>query len=455
MAARANTDYPLLSRGSVGTAGRRVVPLGERPPLRVVDFNNTFSFSGGGVRTYHLEKLEHLGKRSDVEYTLVVPSDRDGVERRGRSRLMHLRAPRVPGAKNYRLLLNPFKLASVIEEIRPDLIEVGGPYVDPLLIRHAARKVDAVISGFWHTHYPTAYFEFYGNRISPSMGRLLRRAGWALARQTYDFYDATFAAADCIVDDLRQQGIERVIQCPLGTDTERFHPRNVDPELRRRVGASDRPLVFFPHRLLREKGIIEVVEAVPRIAEATGAVFAFAGIGPERPRVEQLCAERDDCHHLGFIDSMDELARWYATADLSYGLSAWETFGLSVVESMASGLPLVGADRGAARDWIERSGCGRTVPHGDTEALVEATVELLQRPDLKEIGMRGRRFAVEHFAWSRTFDRMVDHYRRLVEARRSGRSLDGFPYRLETGLLAATGERRERRAAGARLSRLA
>jgi len=402
-----------------------------KQPIRIVDFNNHFSFQGGGVRTYHLRKLAHLAEREDVSYSLLVPSDRDEIEHRGLARIVHLRAPRVPGNSAYRLVLNPFKLRAVLRRLRPHVVEVGGPYVDPFLIRLATRDLDTVVSGFWHTHYPSAYFEYYGNRVSTRVGRLLERAGWALARGTYDRYDATFAAADCVISDLRDQGIERVIQCPLGTDLDLFHPLRRDHELRRSIGAEGRPLLFFPHRLLAEKGVLELVEAVPAIAEQTGAVFVFAGVGPEYELVAELVRARGDCHYLGYLQSAQELARWYATSDLVFGLSAWETFGLSVVEAMASGTPVVGADRGATRDWIVRSGCGVTVRHGDTGALIAATVSILGRDNLEEIGRRGREFALRNFSWERTFERQLVHYRALVAARLAGSARDGYPYLLE------------------------
>jgi alpha-1,6-mannosyltransferase len=421
-------------------------------PLRIVDFNSMFSFSGGGIRTYHMRKLAYFAGRADVAYSMIAPSDHDGVEEHGHARLYHVKTPSLLRVRNYSIVIEPRKLLRLVDELQPDLIEAGAPYTDPLLARLIARQArrapgagagpGAVIVGFWHTHYPSAYLEFYGSRVSPGFGRALGRLGWKLARRTYGFFDATIAAADCIIEDLREAGISRVIQCPLGIDIEAFHPRHRDAGKRRQVGAEgdgkERPVVFFPHRLLAEKGIVQVVEAVPRIAEATNAVFVFAGTGPEQPRVEALCREREDCHFLGFVDGPGEMARWHASADVTFGLSAWETFGFSVLEAMASGVPLVAADRGAARDWVGRAGCGVLVPHGDTEALVRATIELLQRPDRAELGAAGRAFVAAHFSWEQTFERMLHYYRRLVEARRAGEQLAGFPFLLDTGGAAET-----------------
>ncbi|WP_428266326.1 glycosyltransferase [Haliangium sp.] len=406
-------------------------------PLRVLDFNSMFSFSGGGIRTYHLRKLAYFGDRADVAYHLAVPSDRDAVEVHGNARLHHLRTPALLEVRNYALTIAPRRLLALIDELSPDLIEAGGPYTDPLLARLIRRRYGGVLVGFWHTHYPDAYLGFYGQRLGAAVSRTLEAVGWRLARASYEVYDATIAAADCIIADLARAGIRRVIQCPLGIDSDRFCPDRADPALRRSVGADERPLVLFAHRFLPEKGIRELVAAVPRIAETTGAVFAFAGLGPELALVEALCRERADCHLLGFIDDVDELARWMASSDLAYGMSAWETFGFSVIEAMASGAPLVGADRGAARDWITRADCGLVVPHGDAEALARASVELLTRPDRDEVGQRGRDYVLAHFSWERALDRMLGFYRVLVDAHRTGVRVDEFPYLLDVTPAAA------------------
>ena len=398
-------------------------------PLRILDFNSMFSFSGGGIRTYHMRKLAYFKGRDDVHYHLAVPSDRNHVERHGNAHLHHIRTPPLLQVRNYALIINPRKLLATIDTVRPDLIEAGAPYTDPFIARAIRRHDRGVLTGFWHTHYPSAYLDFYGRRLTPAVGRTLERIGWRLARTAYSIYDAVIVAADCIVDDLLAAGITRIVQCPLGIDIETFHPRHADPTLRASVGASERPLVFFPHRFLAEKGICELVAAVPRIAAATGAIFVFAGHGPEIERVQNLCQTRPDCHHLGFLQTTEELASWFASSDMSFGLSAWETFGFSVIEAMASGLPLIGANRGASNDWITQARCGDTVLHGDADALAEATIALLKRPDRAQLGRNGRDFVVQNLTWDRAFDRMYSYHRWLIDAHRRGQPLTDFPYR--------------------------
>ena len=389
-----------------------------------------FSFHGGGIRTYHLRKLDYYAERDDAEYTLMVPSDHDEVEERGRAKLVQLRAPHMPGTTAYRHKLDPLGLREAFLEARPHLVEVGGAYVDPLLVRAAARGLGACQVGFWHTHYPEAYFAFYGRRVNPLLGEALRRIGWWYARRTYGAFDAVLAATDCIVDSLVQNGMRRVAQCPLGVDTELFNPAHRDEALRQSYGAAGGvPLVFFPHRLLREKGIFELVEAIPRILAERPAVFVLAGTGPGEPAVRELAARYSEVHYIGYLETPQEMARHYASSDLVLALSPFETFGLSIVEAMASGAPLVGPSGGAGQEFLRRAQAGMEARYGDSGALVEATLGLLGRPDLRELGLRGHRYVTEHFRWDRVFGRQLALYRRLLAHRRGEAPIVDWPLR--------------------------
>jgi len=395
----------------------------------VVDFNNMFSFQGGGIRTYHERKLRALGARDDVDYTLVVPSDRDASEAVHGSTLRHLYASAVPFTAGYRHRLDPRGLRELFGSLAPDVVEVGGCYVDPLLMRWATRGMDLTLLGFWHTDYPTAYFRYYGAKASEGLGDVLERVGWWYARQTYGALDAVIAVGDCVVENLVAHGVPRVMQCPLGVDTEGFHPQHRSAELRARYGAEERPLIFFPHRLIREKGIFELVQAAPGIRARTGAVMVFAGDGPGRPKVEALARAHEDLHYVGYLTGREEMARHLASADLVFALSPYETFGFSIVEAMASGVPLVGPGGGAGRDWIQRAGCGVTIAQGDARILEDATVALARRPDRAELGRRGRRFVEANLSWDHVFERQLELYRRAVDHRRGRRSIGQWPLR--------------------------
>src|SRR4029079_11744601 len=97
-----------------------------------------------------------------------------------------------------------------------------------------------------------------------------------------------------------------------------------------------------------------------------GAKLALLGEGPLRETIAAL----DDPRIImpGYIRSRSELAQWLASADIYVSAMADETFGISIVEAQASGLPVVGVAAGAMLDRVPES-VGRLGPVSDAEAM--------------------------------------------------------------------------------------
>ena len=149
-----------------------------------------------------------------------------------------------------------------------------------------------MVTGFWHADYPNTYIKRWLTPISPRLAQVVERMAWWYVRQTDGRYDATFAAANCVVENLWQQGIPRLLQTPLGVDLEQFHPCHRDASLRQQVGAdAHRSVLFFPHRLQEEKGLSTLVEAFPRIYQAYRPVLVFAGDGPRKARLDAFMSQ--------------------------------------------------------------------------------------------------------------------------------------------------------------------
>ena len=385
--------------------------------MRVCDVNDLYSPRGGGVRTFHHAKLEQLGRRSDVEYTLVVPGERDGEEEVGGSRVVRIAGPRVPGLPQYRLLLDVARLRSVLRRLRPDVLEVGGCYLTPWVVRLAASGLPALRTGFWHTDYPCAFAERPAARLHPRLGALARRFAWAHARATYGRYALVLAASRYAAAALAREGIGPVVQTPLGVDLERFHPRRRDEGLRASVGASPfTPLLLFPHRLIEEKGLSWLLRAFPAVRAERRCVLVFLGTGPREGRLQAWLREEGhgaDAHHVGYVADPAEVARWMASADVVLALSPYETFGLAAAEALACGVPVVGADGGAVPEHVRDARAGRCVPPEDEQALAEAILAVLDE-DRRELAERARSHAVARYSWERTFARTVEAYAALL-----------------------------------------
>jgi alpha-1,6-mannosyltransferase len=217
-----------------------------------------------------------------------------------------------------------------------------------------------------------------------------------------------------------------VFYTPLGVHANRFDPGKRDPEVRARIeaGAPERAAIFFPHRFSEEKGIRNILGAyeILRQRVTPEPALVFAGTGPDEALVLAAAQKWPHVHHLGFLDSIDELSKWAASCDLAVALSAFETFGLSTAEAMASGLAVVAADQGAAGELVTDSGCGLTVPYGKSDALAAALERLIREGNLRERGLRGRAHVLP-LTWERCFERETAFYQAIVATHREGKRL--------------------------------
>ena len=108
----------------------------------------------------------------------------------------------------------------------------------------------------------------------------------------------------------------------------------------------------------------------------------------------------------GFEKDRYELARALASSDLYVSAMADETFGISVLEAQASGLPVIGVASGAMPDRVP-TGLGLLGPVDDTHAMARNVVELW-RGDHRSVSAAARTHVEDHFSWRRTFDRLLN-----------------------------------------------
>lgn len=385
--------------------------------MHLCDINMLFSESGGGIRTYHLNKISYFKNKPDISYSFIYPSARNEIERDGNTTILRMKGNALPGMPHYRFLLNVFKLRRQLNQLSPDIIEIGSPYLSPLLVKSAASRTGAALTGFWHADYPITYFNRYLSAIHPVLGRFGESLAWRYARSTYGNYAATFASAECIVKRLWENGIPRVLHTPLGVDTRLFHPRKRDEQLRKRFGAEpDIPLFFFPHRLMDEKGFCTLLKVYPQIRSRLGSVIIFAGKGPKEPLLREFMKKNEDVHYLDHVKDPRELAALYASSDAVFALSPFETFGLSAAESMASGCPVIGVGAGGIGELVRKSGGGVTIQnHMNSVQLLDTTVSFMSSPGRIEAGKRARAYAQKNFDWNVVFDRQLDYYLKIHE----------------------------------------
>jgi alpha-1,6-mannosyltransferase len=392
------------------------LPARLRPAARlgVLDITEFFGDTTGGVRTYLLQKAQYVQRHPDLRQAIVVPGARDEILEAGGVRCYRLHGPSVPTQKPYRFMLATRSTSRIVAHERPDLIEVGSTWFAPWLVHLATRRLQVPVAWFYHSNFPRV--------IAPwpdRAGRMRREAAdlaWAYVRRLGRMVTATLAPSAFVASELQQAGVERVVRVSLGVDLERFHPRRREraAEVRRRHGLPAGPLAVYVGRLAGEKEVDVLLAAWPEVERRTGARLVLVGDGPARRRLRRQ-AGADRWTWLPFQRDRDTLADLLAAVDLAVSPCSIETFGLSALEALASGTPLLAADRGGVAETVANSAAGATFASGNAGALAERAVELLQG-DLASLGRRGRRYAEAHHGWDQVLGAIFGVYRDILRA---------------------------------------
>jgi alpha-1,6-mannosyltransferase len=345
-------------------------PARHGGPKLFCDLTQSWSEVGGGVRTYLLHKRRHILEATPHKHLMIIPGASDAVIEEERAITVTVASPHVPGSPHYRLMLRNGAVRRALERFRPDLIECQDAYNLPwAAIMHRRRHPDTALIAAYMTDFPTVYVERPLSKVlTKPVASVLGRICYSYCGLLYRRFDSIFALSENGgAAKLRRLGISPIEVVPLGVELGEFGPGRRDERLRKKLGlAPEQPLLVYVGRLDGEKKPDVVVDAFRRLPEALGAKLVLLGEGPLRPEIQALGDERIIMP--GYVKSRSELARWLASADIYVSAMADETFGVSIIEAQASGLPVVGVAAGAMIDRVTGS-TGRLGPVDDSQAM--------------------------------------------------------------------------------------
>ena len=388
--------------GQLVSRNDQEIPRGSGPKL-FCDLTQSWSDVGGGVRTYLLHKRRHILESTPHSHLMIIPGPRDEIIREDRATTVTIASPRVPGSPHYRLMLRNGAVRETLKQFRPDLIECQDAYNLPwAAIAHRRRFPDTALVAAYMTDFPTVYVErplskFVGKTIAGGLARICYSYCGALYRR----FDSVFALSENGgATKLRSLGIREIDIMPLGVELGEFGPARRDPRLRAKLGLrDDQPLFIYVGRLDGEKKPCVVVEAFRKLPRPLGAKLALIGEGPVRQQIEALGDDRIVMP--GYMRDRAELARWLASADIYVSAMADETFGVSIVEAQASGLPVVGVAAGAMIDRVTDD-VGRLGPVGDADEMARNIVDVWV-DDRSGMAAHARERALQ-FSWDRSME---------------------------------------------------
>lgn len=249
--------------------------------MRIFDLTTLYIDGGdGGVNTYLLEKARHFEKLyPEIEHTILVPGARTVKEKLGPSTVYKLRSPSLPGSPQHRVLVDFSRIASILRQEAPDIVEVDCSYLLGHVAARALRPRSVPIVGLYHIHLPMLYARFVRNSVRYLFTRLTEPLAWRYAEFCARPCQRVIVTSSDMHGRLAARDFPRRELVPLGVNPDLFRPsipkqrppKGLDPE---------RKVVLYVGRLSPEKDLEVLFRAHRLLHRRCGSQLLIVGEGP-------------------------------------------------------------------------------------------------------------------------------------------------------------------------------
>jgi len=377
---------------STQTAVEQDVPdLRSTPPIKVGLIVEPTPFTHvSGYSNRYKEMLTYLKMAGD-DVEIVTPDDTVDPP----TEFLGYPISYTPGVRfslyNQIVLSTDFQLEGLkmVRRFSPDVMHVTSPSQIALVSSIVAKLFNVPLVLTYHTHLPV-YAERYLGWVPGIVF-----AAWTVLRFVHGQADLTLVTSPQLKEEFRLQGITNVDVWRKGIDTVNFNPKWRSQATREMLsdGHPDALIITYVGRLGKEKRIEDLRPIMDRLPNVR---LAIVGKGPHEEQLKEVFAGTNTV----FTGMLTGEPLWsaFASADVFCMPSDSETLGFVVLESMASGVPVIGARAGGIPDNIRDGDTGFLHAVGDSEAIIEKVKWFEEnRGQAPEMGRKGR---VESERWS-------------------------------------------------------
>lgn len=384
--------------------------------MKIAVFTDSYSPQVNGVVAYLTDSIRLLSQRDEV--VLFAPGKkRLRKERVGKNLTIYwIPAAPFPFYEGYRVSsMNYKRVSDLLKEVDPDIVHAHAPVVLGLQGMVSAKRKGIPIIVTYHTHFPDYVPHLLNGRLPEPFSRISHYTVKKMIKHVFKMADAVTAPTHELVRELRSYGLGNAVYLPNGIELERFiYDRQKAEAFRKRYGiAKGKKIVLYLGRVSFEKKLDILLQAFSMI-EDRDRVLVIAGKGPYLDALKDL-AKALGIRSIIFTGYIKDIPAAYSAADIFASASDSETFGLTFIEAMHVGIPVIGVRRLGPKELIRHGRNGLLVKPGSASAMAKAMDRLLEDASLrKRMGEAGKTSS-EGYSLERSVQMTLDIYRRLLK----------------------------------------
>jgi len=376
------------------------IPISNHPPLKILHLIDSSGIAGG--ERYLVDLISHSDPAFDHQVVLSHKGPLEDVMQGCHMGYDIVSMERKISIHSVR------ELRSLITAQHPDIVHTHG-YRANFYGRLASLAMPV-------KHITTIHVSLYDYLDTP---RAIRRM-YLMAERVLSFKTSHYICiSEAMKNDLLKMGIanEKITVVHNGVDLEVFYPRPIRESLYCELGIGDnRPVIGTVGRMVPEKGQKYLIEALVHLKETWPSLRClFIGTGPLFGELQRYAADMRVEKHCVFTGVRLDIADIYPLLELFVLPSIREPFGLTLLEAMASRIPVIATNSGGPPDFIQNGYNGILVPPAHPKELASQIDFFLNHRDrAKEIAQHGYETAKNRYSIVKTVKYIEEIYRKII-----------------------------------------
>ena len=374
--------------------------------MKIAAFTETYHPQKNGVVVFLSDFLPVISKKAEV--ILFAPGGKKLKKEKVNKKftIYWVPADPFPFYEGYRMSkISSSQIEKILKKEKPDIVHLHAPVLMGLKALRVSKKLKLPVIATYHTHFP--------DYIPHLLPKLVAEFSQAPVRKLISY---VFSKANCTTaptkelgKELEAYGVTNVISIPNGVSFKKFRKPDSSKFMKKYKIPKDKPIVLYVGRISFEKKVDKLIEVFKNVKNAS---LVIVGTGPSLKEYQKLAP--DNVIFTGFVDD-DLLPGAYASADVFVSASDSETFGLTFVEAMYFGLPVIGIKRLGAKEVISDGKNGFLVDLGKENEIADKINLLLRKPALrKKFGNQGKKDAKKY-----DMEKIAKEFMKLYNSARS------------------------------------